>query len=135
MLFVGVQFTLLTFIGAGAQNAFDKTLPYVAFASFFGTLLPRCLVAYFCHKEDLLNSKENIVNHGVQTAAVQVIAAIPYFAAAFVSSQRIAKILFWIPLALQSFSTNISIYLFKFIHRRPENKNRTEQLSLYTSTL
>lgn len=124
-LFVWLVFTLLTFIGAGAHNAFDKAQPYVALASFFGTLIPWVLTAYFSYKEDLLNSKQNLVNHGVLTAVVQTLTALPYFAATFVSSPRATKILFWIPPLLQIVSSTIVFRLFRYIHRKPEHQDRT----------
>lgn len=123
-LFVGLEFFLLTMIGIGAHEAFGKCLPYVAAGTFFGIVVPYFLMALFSYRERLLNCKKNLINHGVFNSALGIASALPYFAAMFVRNERVAKILFWIPVGLQLLTSAVGMHIFRWIHRAPEREGK-----------
>lgn len=121
-IFVYGVFTMLTGIGVGAHGAFSTCLPWVAGASFLGNVVPWGLSAYYSKKERLLMSKDNVINNGLLISAVQIICALPYFAACFVRSKRAARILFWFPPILQMFSSLMTMKIFRYLHRNHPNR-------------
>lgn len=115
---VYVTFTLLTIIGAGAHGAFTVARPYVAVASFLATTVPLLANAIFAEKEELLVSKDNVMNQPAFFSVCQVLATMPYLAAAFVKSATTARILFWIPPSAQILMTLFTMDLYKIISRK-----------------
>lgn len=110
-------FTLLTIIGVGAHGAFTVTRAYVASASFLATAVPLLVNAIVAEREELLMSKDNVLNQPAFHSVCQILVTTPYLAAAFVRSPTTARILFWIPPVAQIIATLFSMDLYKIISR------------------
>lgn len=122
---VYVTFTLLTVIGVGAHGAFDAGIrPYVAVAAFGATAIPLLCNATFSKQEELL-TRDNIVNQQVFSTAFQLLATMPYLAAAFVRSKTAARVLFWIPPFSQIIAMVFTMYSYRYLHRNSTTYTRT----------
>lgn len=111
-------FFSLTGIALGAHGAFDDGIrPYVSVCAFAATAIPSCTMLWWAVKEPLLKNPANIINHIVLTSTVSLISVTPYFAAAFVSTSRVTRILFWVPYIIQSISIFLTGSVYKWMHR------------------
>ncbi|KAI0564344.1 Low temperature requirement A protein [Gracilaria domingensis] len=117
-------FFCLIGIALGAHGAFqDGIRPYVAICSFLATAIPSAVSYYWASKEPLLRNPHNRFNQLKAVSAVGIISVLPYFAAAFVGSERATRILYWIPLVAQFFSVHLTGSLYRALHRnRPATR-------------
>eukprot|EP00178_Gracilaria_changii_P004023 TRINITY_DN1614_c0_g1_i1.p1 TRINITY_DN1614_c0_g1~~TRINITY_DN1614_c0_g1_i1.p1 ORF type:complete len:604 (-),score=99.45 TRINITY_DN1614_c0_g1_i1:2422-4233(-) len=111
-------------IALGAHGAFqDAVRPYVAVCSFLATAIPSAVSFGWASREPLLKNPHNRFNQLKAVATVSIIIATPYLAAAFVSSERTTRILYWIPFIAQFFSVHLTGTLYRALHRnRPATR-------------
>ncbi|CAN8064953.1 unnamed protein product [Agarophyton chilense] len=115
---VYVVFFCLIGIALGSNSAFqDGIRPYVAICSFCATAVPCAISYWWARKEVLLRNPYNRFNQLKAISLVGILAASPYFAAAFVPSERATKILYWFPLILQFFSIHLTGTFYRALHR------------------
>lgn len=118
-------FFSLTGIALGAHGAFDDGIrPYVAACAFAATAVPALSMLWWAVKEPLLKNPANIVNQVVLTSTVSLVSVIPYFAAAFVSTPRATRILFWVPYFIQTIFIFITGSFYRWIHRNRPGHTR-----------
>ncbi len=121
---VFVTFAALTGIGTGAHAAFTTARSYVAISSFLASAVPLFFNLYFSKKERLLRNNNNLFNHNVFNMSLQAFTVIPYFAAAFVGTERAARFLFWIPPVAQIVLSYLSYEIFSLLHRNRTSTSR-----------
>lgn len=93
-----VVFTSLTFIALGAHGAFnyDGVRPYVAVASFVAIVIPGLANLLWGLKEPLIKSPGRRPSQVTFMSILMIVSALPYLAAAFVSTDSAARVLFWV---------------------------------------
>lgn len=121
---VYITFTALTGIGAGAHGAFTTARAYVAVSSFLATFVPLISNGIVSFQERLLRNDQNVINQNVFSAIVQLVFTLPYFAAAFVRTDRATRILYWIPAVAQTFIFYFTMMLYRRLHRNREGYTR-----------
>ncbi|CAN8063169.1 unnamed protein product [Agarophyton chilense] len=115
---VYIVFFCLIGIALGAHGAFqDGIRPYVAICSFCATAIPCAISYWWAGKEVLLRNPLNRFNQLKAISLVGILVASPYFAAAFVGSERATRILYWFPLILQFFSVYLTNIVYRALHR------------------
>lgn len=118
-------FFSLTGIALGAHGAFqDGVRPYVAISAFAATFIPSATSIIWSSREPLLNNPQNYVNQIVLMSILNIIGVLPYFAAAFVRSERATRVLFWIPFIYQLVLTFLTSNLYRFLHRNRPGHTR-----------
>lgn len=117
-------FTCLTFIALGAHGAFDSgPRPYVAVASFLATAIPTMSNVIFGTREPLLHVKRSISQLAL-SGLTTVLASTPYFAAAFVSSGRAVRILYWAALIANLLTPFLTTLGYRTIFRSAQHQTR-----------
>lgn len=120
-----LTFFSLTGIALGAHGAFDDGIrPYVAGCAFAATAVPSTSMLWWAVKEPLLKNPANIVNQVILASTVSLVSVIPYFAAAFVSTSRATRILFWVPYFIQTISIFITGSFYRWVHRKRPGHTR-----------
>lgn len=117
-------FTCLTFISLGAHGAFDDGVrPYVAVAAFLASAIPTTTALIWGLREPLLKTKQGPSSLTV-TCVSSLIGASPYLAAAFVDSDRVSRILFWVALGAHLSTFFSSGYITKLLAPNTEKQTR-----------
>lgn len=127
-------FFSLTGIALGAHGAFlDGVRPYVAISAFTATALPSFGMLFWSLREPLLKNPQNYVNQIVVMSLGNIIGVLPYFAAAFVGTDRATRILYWVPFIWQFFVTFLTGSTYRFLHRnRPGHTRLALAIELIT---
>lgn len=111
-------FLSLTGIALGAHGAFEDGIrEYVAAFSFTATAIPSATMFFWSFREKLLRNPKNITNQLSFMALVNILCVVPYLAAAFVSSSRAARALYWTSYGLQTVSIFFTGSFYRFLHR------------------
>ena len=121
---VYITYTALTGIGIGAHSAFTDARRYVAVACFLSSAVPTMSNMRVSAKDPLMRNKNNYINQNVYTCLVQMFFALFYLAAAFVDSERIARILYWVPLVAHLVSFYPVAAFYRFLHRNRQGATR-----------
>lgn len=117
-----VVFTCLTFIALGAHGAFDAgPRPYVAVASFLAAAFPTLSSIFFGMREPLLHGKRGI-SQLTLSGLTTLLTIVPYFAAAFVTSERAVRILFWVALVSNLMTPFVTTLGYRAIFRNAHNR-------------
>lgn len=120
-----LAFFSLTGIALGAHGAFqDGIRPYVAVSAFVATALPSFSCLVWGLKEPLMKNPVNVVNQLTLMSTINLFSAVPYLAAAFVSTDRTTRIMYWVPYGMQTLSYVFSGSLYRYIHRNREGYSR-----------
>lgn len=110
-------FTCLTFIALGAHGAFDDgPRPYVAAAAFLALVSPLITSVYWGMTEPLLRPSKGLSQTSIY-GAVNFCAALPYFAAAFVKSEQVTRILYWVGLVSNLITLFVTSLAYRFFVR------------------
>lgn len=120
-----LTFVCITGIAIGSLDPFsDHLRPYVAASAFLATFIPLFGNAIWAAKEPLLRVHGNRVNQIHLGISISMLSIMPYLAAAFVSTDRTARMLFWAAVAAQPLGIVLPVAIYHFLHRNVENHSR-----------
>lgn len=124
---IGIYFTFVFIFGIslGAYDPFNPTVRmFVAISSFLASFIPLLENFIWARKDKLLKIPSNRTNTVTVGCILSSISLLPLLAAAFVSSERTSKNLFWASIAMQMLATVLPSYIVRFLHRRNSRYSR-----------
>jgi hypothetical protein len=102
-------------IGLGAHFAFSTARKHVAVSAFLASAIPILSHVAFAVLEPDTSNEHNLFDQVIGLQIVAFVGILPYLIAAFVSSERAVRALYWVALAWTCFAvcvTPLSIYLY-----------------------
>lgn len=113
-----IIFTSLSFIALGAHGAFGDLRGYVSISSFVASVVPSLTHCIWSRNEPLLHNPDEAVSYLTLAGLVNTIASVPYLVAAFVTTDRMTRNLYWVALVLNLLALHAARILFNVLHLR-----------------
>lgn len=117
--------TAMSGIGLGAHGAFSTAQKQVGICAFLATAIPAVSIMLFAWMEPASINEHNLFSQAVGLQVVNVLSVLPYLIAAFVDSERVAKILYWV--ALVSCHCVVRLVPISYLSERWRKENGKEE--------